>query len=313
MNNRTLLIIFIAVLVLFFGGKYLRKDRRSSFDPVISAIDSTKVSRIKFITGGPAHEEFELIKTGTQWDAISGNMKIPVTPSAVDQVMNQLSNLEAKSVLTKDPSKYAGYEITDEMASKVIAWHGQKEVTNILIGGFRFDPNTKSASAFVRRNDKPEVYLVDGFVVMGLKQRFDQYRDKTLVNADANDLTKLEWVNAGGRKEVIQKEDGLWHYAGMEAVDTSAINSYLQILVNAKGREFCEMNSTNGLSLIESMTLYGNNMIAPTVLSAYANQDTLRPFFIHSSANPDAVFLSDSSGIYKMIFSDIRQFWPDGE
>ncbi len=313
MNNRTLLLIFIGCLLFFFGAKFLRKDHGSSFDPVISSVDTSRVTRIKFISGGPEHEEFELIKSNDQWNAVKGKFNLPVTASNVTMVLQQLSKLEAKSVVTKDPAKYAEYEITDEMASKVIAWQGQREVADITIGGFRFDQNTRSASAFVRKNEGQEVYLVDGFVVMSLKQSFDQYRDKSLVKTDANDLTKLEWMNAMGRKEVIQKEDGHWHYAGMEALDTALINSYVQNLVNVKGIEFSDISSTDGLSLIEKMTLYGNNMIGPTVLSAYMNQDSLKPYLIHSTANPDAIFLSDSLGIYKRIFTDVRQFWPDGK
>jgi hypothetical protein len=54
-------------------------------------------------------------------------------------------------------------------------------------------------------------------------------------------------------------------------------------------------------------------MLEPTVLSAFTGQDTLAPFLIHSSANPVAVFYSDSLGLYKRIFADLRQFWPDGQ
>ena len=63
MNNRTLLYIFLACLLVFFGAKFLRKEHTSSFDPVISAVDSTKVDRIRFVSGGPDKEEFELVSS----------------------------------------------------------------------------------------------------------------------------------------------------------------------------------------------------------------------------------------------------------
>ena len=313
MNNRTLLYIFLACLLVFFGAKFLRKEHTSSFDPVISAVDSTKVDRIRFVSGGPDKEEFELVKSDTSWEAVKGQKRVAAPSQTVNAIISQLSDFNADLILTKDPSKYAGYEITDDMASRVIVYQGDKELTHLLIGGFRFDQATRSATAFVRKNDQPEVFQVDGFAIMSLRQNFDQYRDRTLVKADPNDLTRIEWMNASGRKEVITKEAGIWHYAGMEAVDTSAINAYLQSMTNTRGTEFSDNTPVNNQNPLEKLTLYGNNMIEPVTLSVYQNQDTIKTYLIHSSVNPDAFFLSDSTGIYRQIFSELRQFWPNGK
>ena len=313
MNNRTLLLIFLAGLVVFFGTKFLRKDHSSSFYPVISAIDTVKVDRIKFNSSMPQPEEFELVRSGSGWEAKKGNMRVAAASANVTGVLSQLSDLNAERIVTKDAGRYPEFEITDSLATRIMAFDGDKELVDLRVGGFRFDQATRSASAFVRKDDKPEVYQVDGFVVMSLKQRFDQYRDKTIVNTDANDLSKLEWMDANGRKEALQNEEDVWYYAGMEAVDSVKMKSYLASLVNSRGAEFADENSISGKTAIEKLTLYGNNMVQPIVISAYNNRDALKPFLIHSSLNPDAVFLADSMGIYKQVFADIRQFWPDGQ
>ncbi len=313
MKNRTLTIIFFLCLILFAAGRIFRGHRQSSFDPVISAVDTAKVDRIKFFSGGVQTEEFELKKSDGSWEAIQGSKKVNASLANVNAILNQLANLNAKRVLTKDPDKYPEYEITEDQAARVIAWQGNKQVSDLWIGGFKFDQTARSASSFIRVAKKPEVYLVDGFLSMSLKQKFNQYRDKKLIKTDVNDLTSLEWINAAGKKQVLQKEDGAWHYAGMEAVDTNAISQYLKGLTDTQGSEFSELTSAQGLSLVEKLTMHGNNMVEPTIISAFSNQDTTKPFLIHSTVNPDAVFLSDTSGIYKRIFGDLRQFWPDGQ
>lgn len=313
MNNRTLLLIFLGGLAVFFGTKFLRKDHSSSFDPVISAIDTARVDRINFISATPDHEGFELERSDSGWVAKKGNTRVEASSANIGAVLSQLADLNAERVVTKDAGRYAEYEITDSIATRVIAFDGERKLIDLWIGGFRFDQAARSASAFVRKEGKPEVYEVDGFVVMSLKQRFDQYRDKTIVNIDPDDLSKLEWINATGRKETLQKEDGVWHYAGMEAVDSTKMKSYLTTLTNSRGSEFANENPVSGKTAFEKLTLYGNNMVQPIVISAYENNDALKPFLIHSSINPDAVFLSDSMGIYKQVFADIRQFWPDGQ
>jgi len=313
MKTRTLFIIFFLFLLVFAASRFFSGHRESSFDPVISAVDTNKVDRIQFISGGPAPEEFELKKSDGTWEAIQNSKKVSAPLTHINAILNTLSNLKAKRVLTKDVAKYPEYEITEEQAARVIAWEGKKQVADLWIGGFKFDQAARSASSFIRINKKPEVFLVDGFLSMSLKQRFDQYRDKKLFKSDVNDLTSLEWMDASGKKQVVQKEDGLWYYAGMEAVDTNAISQYLNGLSNTQGSEFSNLTSTQGLNLIEKLTLYGNNMVEPTTISTFINQDTTKPFLIHSSVNPDALFLSDTVGIYKRIFGDLRQFWPNGQ
>ena len=313
MNNRTLLIIFGVCLVLFVGSKLLRGNKSSSFDPEIVKIDSAKVDRMQFSSPGPEGGTFELKKTADGWEAVQGDMTVKAGEQNIQSILSQLAHLKVQRVVTKDASKYPEYEITDEQASRVVVYEGKKEVANLLVGGFRFDQAARSASSFLKANGKPEVYIMDGFLSMSLKARFDQFRDKKLVKANADDLTSVAWSNNANQKQVITKEEGIWHYAGMEAVDSTTFANYLSSLVNAQGNEFSELKTTQGLSMIEKITLTGNNMIAATEITAYATPDTLKPFLIASTDNPEAIFKSDSSGLYKRIFLDLRPFWPNGQ
>ena len=313
MNNRILLIVFGVCLVLFLGSKLLKGNKTSSFDDAIVKVDSASVDRIQFISAGNHPEEFELKRKGSEWVAVKGEMSVPASTESIESILSQLSRLTAKRIVTNDISRYGEYEMTDSLASKVRVWEGKNQVADLEIGGFRFDQNTRSAFSFIKNAKKSEVYEVDGFLSMGLKARFNQFRDKQLVKASQEDLTSVEWTSHDQSRQVIVKEDGLWHYAGMEAVDSAQFNIYLTGLVNAQGNDFSDLTSTAGLTMLEKVTLTGNNMIDPTVISAFATHDTLKPFLIASSANPDAVFKSDSNGLYKKIFLDLRPFWPNGK
>ena len=138
-------------------------------------------------------------------------------------------------------------------------------------------------------------------------------RDSFLVRASASDITKAEWTNAAGRKEALSKEDQVWHYGGMEALDSIKSELYFQQLTGLKGTHFSQRDRINGLAMTEMLTLYGNNMVAPTKLTAFVDPDDAHLFLIHSTDNPDNIFISDSSGIYQRIFGDLRQFWPNGQ
>ena len=313
MNNRLLLIIFASGLLLFFAGKFIRGTRTASFDPLITSVDTNTVDHIKFVSGGTIKEEFELKRSGKTWEAIRGDNKVTADSARVKTLLTPLSNLNASRVVTTETAKYAEYEITDEQAGRVTIWEGNKQVADILVGGFRFDQATRTASSYVRKSDRPEVYVIDGFAGMGLKARFDQFRNKQLLNVKPEDVTKLEWSDAVGNKQVLQKEDGAWYYAGMEALDSTSFDAFLSALVATQGSSLSDLSSTDGLTLAEKLSITGNNMTQPTIISAYAQADTLSPFLIHSTFNPMSIFNSDSVGLYKRIFADLRQFWPDGK
>jgi hypothetical protein len=313
MNNRLLLIIFASGLLLFFAGKFFRGTRTASFDPVITTVDTNMVDHIKFISGGTLKEEFELRRSGETWEAVKGNNKVVADNAKVSSLLSPLSHLNANRVVTKDTSKYAEYEITDKQAGRVTIWEGDEQVADIIVGGFRFDQATRSASSYIRKSDGPEVYVIDGFAGMGLKARFDQFRNKQLLSVNSEDVTRLEWSNAAGNRQVLQKEEGAWYYAGMEALDSTRFDAFLSALVAAQGTSFSDLSTTEGLTVAEQLTITGNNMSQPTIISAYIQADTLSPFLIHSTFNPMSIFNSDSTGLYKRVFADLRQFWPDGK
>ena len=53
-------------------------------------------------------------------------------------------------------------------------------------------------------------------------------RDSFLVRVSPSHITKAEWINAAGSKEALSKEDQVWHYAGMEALDSIKSELYFQ-------------------------------------------------------------------------------------
>ncbi len=143
-----------------------------------------------------------------------------------------------------------------------------------------------------------------------LKKENSSSLDYHLVKSNMEDISGVEWTNAAGKKQIIQKEQGHWYYAGMEEVDSSKFTTYLHSVINAQGAAFSELATTESLTMMEKLTLYGSNMVAPAVITAYKSNDLVNSWLIHSTANTEFIFLSDSSGIYKQIFSNLTEFWP---
>ena len=141
----------------------------------------------------------------------------------------------------------------------------------------------------------------------------DQSNSSKLISADAENLTKVQWSDSSGKKQVIVKEDGKWYYAGMEALDSISFDRYLKELVNTSKTEFIELDPKAEMVMLEKIVLFGNNMMAAPELTLYAHPSQEYPFRILASTYPDKLFLSDSNGIYRQIFLNLHQFWPDGQ
>jgi hypothetical protein len=254
------------------------------------------------------------MRTDTGWIANNGAMKVKVKPESVQPVLTSLVSLEAKRLVTEDTAKYAELEVTEELAGRLTAYRNDKPVADLLLGGFQFDQMAQKALGYVRKPGKKQVFEIEGFAAIQLKVRFDQFRDKKLLSLEPEDLLSVDWTDFARNRNVILKTDGGWHYSGMEAVDTVAFDTYLSNLVKLQGSVFGTPQPTDDeLPWTEKLTLFGNQMDIPTVITAYLQSDDKAPFLIHSTANPEAYFVSDSTGLYKRIFGDLRKFWPDGQ
>lgn len=137
-------------------------------------------------------------------------------------------------------------------------------------------------------------------------------KETRLVELEVSSLTALEWQGTNGWRHKIEKEDGIWYYAGMEALDSADFNAYLYVLVHTEGPSRVDFSSRKGLELAEQLTLFGTDMAAPTVIRAYT-QEGKSQLLIHTSAHADALYPTDSAGVYKQVFTDLKKFFPDGQ
>jgi hypothetical protein len=99
----------------------------------------------------------------------------------------------------------------------------------------------------------------------------------------------------------------------MEAVDPAGFHVYLKKLVNVKGEKHALPLSPSGLQEKEKLTLYSSTVSDPLTITAFIDPSNGTSHILHSSFIPDAYFLSDAAGIYRVVFEDLRQFWPNGQ
>lgn len=307
MNNKTLLYIFLGLLVIFGLSRIFSGTRDSSFDPDIVQVDSSAVTKIVLTPKAESGETVTLNRGSAGWTATKGDRSIKVPYSKVQGILGQLhSQITAKRIVSRAEEKWPEYEV-NETGSRVEVYTGNEPAADFIVGTFKFDQARRSASSYVRLSGEEEVYLVDGFLSMQYNQGFNAFRDNAVVKLNSQDIRGVSLRQADGEQRAMQKlEDDQWYLAGMELLDSAKVAQYVTGLASVQGYDFAGDFDAQRAELLKTVNVTGNNMIAPVEIRCYANTDTTHAFVLHSTMNADAYFLSDSTGIYHRVFGNLE-------
>lgn len=310
MNNKILLGIFGLLLVLYFASKMLGGNQKSSFDPQIVQVDTSSVDKIIIHPKGAPDQVFTLDRSSGKWIAKNSTMQVDAVEGSVGSLLNQLTNIRAKRVVSKSPDKWVSYEVDEASGTRVEVYSKGKSIEDFVVGAFKYDQTTQSASSYIRNTKKDDVFVVDGFLAMSFNQQFNNFRNKQLFKVNQSDITEVSLMN-GTDQQIFQKIDGQWFFAGMEAIDSTEMAGYINGLASVNGSEFADQFQATNASIVQQLNIEANNMMQELKVTAYANTDGEKPFVIHSSMNPEAYFYSDSTGLYQKLFGKLSSLRND--
>ncbi|MDH3650598.1 MAG: DUF4340 domain-containing protein [Saprospiraceae bacterium] len=299
MNNKTLAIIFTALVVLYGLSKLLQGNKDRSFDPVIVSIDTSSIDKI---TIRPANtgSTFTLQRSGDKWTLETNGQQHEATNASVSSLLGSLTKVVAERIVSKNPEKQADYGVDETSATEIELFDANRKVSHIVAGRFSFNQATRSGISYLKHKEDDAVYAVDGFLSMSLTQGKDNYRDKTLTKFNTDDLTRIT-MSAPDAQIQYSKDIDHWIDENGDGVDSAKMSTFLSSLGSVSGTTFADQGQKRGEQVLK-LNIEGNNMVAPVSIECYASLDSTQSFVIHSSLNPEADFYSDSSGIYSRIF-----------
>lgn len=308
MSNKKLILILGALVAVYLIAKFFSGNRQSTFDPVIVKVDTTAVTEIHLYPKAEDNAEVILKRTGDEWTVTKGDKTFKTPDSKVQGILAQLTEMRSDRVVSRSKDKWAEYEV-NEKGSRVEVFSNKKKVADFIVGNFKFDQAKRSAFSYVRKSDSDEVYLVDGFMSMSFNQAFNTFRNNELIKVNREDVREVA-VMQNGQKTAISKnlEDGQWYFGGMEKVDSAKASQYIGQLSNAFGQDYLEAAVQS--APLKSMEINANNIMAPIKVDCYAHPDSAHQFVLHSSSNPEAWFVSDSSGLYNRLFVKFDELIP---
>ncbi len=299
MNNKTLGLVFGALLLIYLLTKLFGGNKERSFDPEIIAIDTAAIDKV-VVHPAQGEEVFNIVKTGPEWQLQRGADQYQATSGSVGGLLSNLSSIKADRIVTKNADRYSDYAVDENGGTRLELYSGSKKEGDIVVGRFNFNQATRSGISYLKKYDEDEVYSVDGFLSMSLNQSFDNYRNKMITSLNADDITRVV-LSESNLNMTMTRVDSVWRNDEGTPIDSAAAAQYINTLKSISGGTFITSQSDIG-DRLKSLTIEGNNMAAPMDINCYQSQDTSQHFVIHSSGNQEGYFFSDSVGIYDRIF-----------
>ena len=308
MNNKTLLIIFVALLAAWGLSQMNSGKRNRSFNTDLIKIDTAAVTTINLYPKSDEQKEITLSKESGTWIATQGTVTTKANQSAVQSLLGNMTMIKTKRVAAKKQEKWKDYEVEEATGSRVKVFAGSELLEDFIVGRFSLNQQTRSGLSFVRLTEADEVYAIDGFLSMTMSQGFNSYRIKEFLQVNKDDLTGLQLTNNDGSTISFSALNGQWSKEGV-AIDSTTMATYLNAIQSTFGSDFVDGLDEGTLSsqLYKTLTITGNNMTGPISVNCYRDINREKPYLLRSSQNKDAVFESGEDGIFEKIFTKLEE------
>lgn len=307
MNNKTLLIIFVALLAAWGLSQMNSGKRNRSFKTDLIQIDTASITTINLYPKSDEQKEITLSKENGMWVATQGTVTTKANQSAIKALIGNLGLIKTKRIAAKKQEKWKDYEVEETSGSRVKVFAGSQLLEDFIVGRFSFNQQTRSGLSFVRLTNEDEVYAVDGFLSMTMSQGFDSYRVKEFIKLNTGDITSLTLTNNDGTVRQFSAINGQWTKEG-NPIDSTTMATYLTGIQNTFGGNFVDGLEEGTLSsqLFKTLTIAGNNLVSSISVNCYRDINREKPYLMRSSQNKDAVFESGEDGIYEKVFTKLE-------
>ncbi len=226
----------------------LDKDTNAWRDKTITAFDEKDAERLTVTTKSGA--KLVLAKPAPQdggapsdWAVVESNVKVePFDKSVATGVVSQLTTWKANDFADDAKPEETGLD-SPGLTVSVGLKNGKQQTA--LVGKKKGEDDW-----YVKLADAPQVFLVKKYNLERMNKRPIEYRDKTLCNLKAEELTEVA-VNQDKDSFTLAKQGADWKATrpAKLAVDDSKVSNITSAFSEWKGQGFAEDNSPKATGL----------------------------------------------------------------
>ncbi len=297
---KTLAITFSVLLVLVAGTMvYDRINHGNTLKEVLFKINPEEVTSMRISPQSEKGKEITLVKNNGLWSVKFNGVTYSGNQSLITSLPGQINGLKPLRLAATNKDSWKKYNVTDSLATKVVLEKNGKEMAELYIGKFSYIQPKNNMSpqnpymrrpqgtmiTYVRTADDNNVYAVEGFLGMSFNRSVNDFRDKTIVSVNKNDLTKLTFSYPADSSFVLSKNDDKW-FVNDQPADSASVAQYLNKISHVRGRTFADAGVA---AFNHSVKIEGSNMEPVTVQAFVSDKGAV----ITSSQNKGATFTDD--------------------
>jgi len=295
-----MLVTFMVLLALVATNEISRNRKGDkSFKTRLTLFSPEEVTSLVLKPRQMNGETLRLERQADQWLVWYKDVSYKANSEVLASMIGEIQNLKANGLAGNNQSAWSQFEVSDSLASHVEVYTGKKKVADLRIGKIQYLP-PQTLNTYVRVAGDKKTYTVEGFLSMTFNKELSDLRNNTLIDTTTDQWMRLSFAYPGDSSFTLHRENGAWHI-GQQVVDSAAVTSYLNTISRLSSRELSLWKETS--NPVCSLTIEGNNLTAPIVLTAYDKGEKL----IGSSLNPETLF--NDPALFSRVFVSRNKFY----
>ncbi len=313
LNTTSLLIVLLVLLAVYFVSRHTANQERS-FKDVLTDFDQSQVEKVVYTP--PEKPAIEIRKKAGSWEVNHEGQAYQTDTARVMNMLNQISNMQTKSIAAKKPDKWNEYEVSDTSGISVeVFGKNNQKLTEFMVGKFSYQQQQQQATgqqpnvdmtSYIRLQSDEVVYGVDGFLKMTFPDDVDQWRDKTLVSVDEQTVNSIRFR---GKQEYSLNRNGAKWMINDQPADSAKMQQYLSGIQRFAGQNITEQEPQGEPVMTCEISI--ENQPA-TEVEAYASgmqEQEQITYLVKSTQNPELVF-SMPENMVQRLFKAKEHFLP---
>ena len=307
MKIKALILVLLVLVTIFVISKlYDGKKGESTLLTDLIEVDTADISGICFYPQSYDKKELKLHKVGNEWKLSYDDKTVTADQNAIKSILTELDGLKPKRLVSNSEEKWEKYELTDSLGTSIRIESNGEIVTSLMLGKFNYNEQTRTGVSFVRLTDDTKVYSTDGFISMAFNREPNTFRNRSLIQAESNDWTRITFNYPADSSFTLSSNNGTWMLDGLQ-VDSMTTANYVSSLSRLGGNDFIDDDFNSTMAQPDyTITIEGANQSIIT-LDAY-NIVSLNDIAIVSSQNIDSKFSGNSGDIFKRTFVSKHKF-----
>ena len=198
-------VVFISLAAIYFFMETSVGKRNKNEGPKL-LFPELKIEKVALIKVKSTEKgEFILTKLKDIWRVEQNSQTYTASTDAVEKLLNEVAKMKIETVSSKNPKNFAAFEVNKEKGIETTILDSKNNSLAALVVG-KSGPDL--FSTYVRNRALNNVILTTGMLKTDFGKDLSDWRDKTIYNLKACDIT--EYMVTDNKTTHLKIDNGIW-------------------------------------------------------------------------------------------------------